>query len=144
MAKRELSRDEKRQKAFDLYMDTDMTQEEICALVGWAPKTFTDNKQKGDWEEKKKAAQLGNAQLAAKLRAKVIDLLDEDDPSWKVIIDLSKRVTELSEKKLSVSNYINAFKEFDKWLIANGHFEAAKQYNSLENEFISDLLSAGK
>lgn len=144
MTKAKLSAQEKRNYALKLFMETDLTQNEICEIVGWAPKTFTANKQLYKWESKKKAEQLGNAQLAAKLRVKIIELLDEDDPSWKVITDLTKRITELSENKLSISNYISCFKAFDKWLIGNGHVELAKQYNALESEFINEKLNEGK
>jgi hypothetical protein len=50
-----LSRERKRELALEMYLNTDKTQKEICAIVGWTEKTFTDNKEKGQWDSLKGA-----------------------------------------------------------------------------------------
>lgn len=58
-----LSRERKRELALEMYLNTDKTQKEICEIVGWTEKTFTENKEKGVWDALKGASTITAANI---------------------------------------------------------------------------------
>jgi len=140
--KKELSRDRKREIAFDLYMNTDKTQKEICEIVGWTEKTFTDNKEKGEWEALKGATTITAANIIKKLYLKLEVLVDAEKIDADALIKVTKSIEFLSNKKVTVSHHINCAKEFTTWLFAKKP-ELAKDVNRFQRDFINELVSNG-
>jgi hypothetical protein len=143
MAKKEkLSRERKREIALDLYLNTEKTQKEICEIVGWTEKTFTDNKEKGLWEALKGATTITAANIIRQLYVRLEGLVYADKIDADALIKVTKSIEFLSNKKVTVSQHINCAKEFTTWLFATKP-ELAKEVNKAQREFINELVSNG-
>ncbi len=134
--KNNLSAKEKRDMAYDLYMNTDKTQVEICDVVDWSERTFSENKKKGNWDELKSAMELTSQKIIVNIYRRLQDAtkegvkLDSD-----AIIKLAKSIEHLSDRKVTISNIINVFKEFTSWLM-NEDPELAKTINELQKKYV--------
>lgn len=143
MAKKDnLSRERKRELALEMYLNTDKTQKEICEIVGWTEKTFTENKEKGDWDSLKGATTITAANIIKKLYQKLERLVDGDKVDADALIKVAKTIEFLSNKKVTVSNHINCAKEFTIWLFAKNP-ELGKEFNKYQKQFINELVSNG-
>jgi len=140
--KKELSREQKRELALEMYLNTDKTQREICEIIGWTPKTFTENKEKGDWEALKGATTITAANIIKKLYLKLEILVDNEKIDADALIKVTKSIEFLSNKKVTVSQHINCSKEFTTWLFGRKP-ELAKEVNKYQLEFINELVSNG-
>lgn len=122
--------------AYDLYMNTDKTQVEICDVVDWSERTFSENKKKGNWDELKSAMELTSQKIIVNIYRRLQDAtkegvkLDSD-----AIIKLAKSIEHLSDRKVTISNIINVFKEFTSWLM-NEDPELAKTINELQKKYV--------
>jgi hypothetical protein len=145
MAKTEkLSRDRKRDLALELYLNTDKTQKEICEIVGWTEKTFTENKEKGEWDAMKGASTITAQNIIKKLYLKLEQIVDNPDGiNADALIKVAKSIEFLSNKRVTVSHHINCAKEFTTWLFSKKP-ELAKELNKYQNEFINQLVSNGQ
>lgn len=123
--------------AFDLYLNTDKTQAEICEIVDWAENTFTRNKREGNWDELKSAQELTSNKIITNIYKRLQEITESGntlDPDK--IIKLAKSIESLSDRKVTVSNIINVFKEFTGWLMTSNP-EMAKQINEQQKLFVS-------
>ncbi|MBB6131337.1 hypothetical protein [Mucilaginibacter lappiensis] len=137
-----LSRERKRDLALEMYLNTDKSQKEICEIVGWTEKTFTENKEKGQWDSLKGATSITAANIIKKLYLKLEVLVDADKIDADALIKVTKSIEFLSNKKVTVSQHINCAKEFTIWLFAkNSTF--AKEVNRYQKQFINELVSNG-
>lgn len=136
MAKESLGNKDKERLAFDLYCNTDKSQKDICEIVGWSEKTFTAHKLKGNWEELKSASSITAQKIIRNLYQRLHDLtvegkvLDADK-----IIKLANTIEKLSDRRTSISNVMNVFKEFTSWLMERDS-ELAKAVNEQQKAFI--------
>lgn len=137
-----LNRERKRELALEMYLNTDKTQKEICEIVGWTEKTFSDNKEKGQWESLKGAATITSQNIIKKLYLKLEKLVDEEDINADKLIKVAKSIEMMSNRKVTVSNHINCAKEFITWLLARDP-EQAKKLNNFQKQFINELVSNG-
>lgn len=137
-----LSRERKRDLALEMYLNTDKSQKEICEIVGWTEKTFTDNKEKGVWDALKGASTITAANIIRKLYLKLEDLVDADKIDADALIKVTKSIEFLSNKKVTISQHINCAKEFTVWLFAKQP-ALAKDLNKFQKEFINELVSNG-
>jgi hypothetical protein len=138
-----LSRDKKRELALEMYLNTDKSQKEICEIVGWTEKTFTDNKEKGGWDSLKGASTITAANIIKKLYLKLEKLVDADKIDADALVKVTKSIEFLSNKKVTISHHINCAKEFTIWLFAKKP-ELAKDFNKYQREFINEMVSNGK
>ncbi|PLW89991.1 hypothetical protein [Mucilaginibacter sp.] len=137
-----LSRERKRELALEMYLNTDKTQKEICNIVGWTEATFTDNKEKGQWDSLKGATSITAANIIKKLYLKLELLVDADKIDADALIKVTKSIEFLSNKKVTISQHINCAKEFTVWLFAKKP-EFAKELNNYQKAFINELVSNG-
>jgi hypothetical protein len=152
MAKKEIAKDQKRLLAEELYINTDMSQKEICAIVGWTEKTFSENKKKHSWEELKAANTITPNKLIAEMYSHISDLLSEqkkareekDTKKVKSIGDeiskLSSAIEKMSNKKTTIPQYMNVFKEYTTFLIKKDA-ELAKKNNEYQSLFIQEKIN---
>lgn len=104
--------------AFDLYMNTDKTQIEICEIVGWNPKTFSQKKKLGKWEELRGASEITAHKITINLYKRLSEITEEGKAiKADEIIKLANAIEKISNKKVTVSNVINVFKDFTSWLM---------------------------
>lgn len=137
-----LSRERKRELALEMYLNTDKIQKEICSIVGWTEATFTDNKEKGDWDSLKGASTITAQNIIKKLYLKLEKLVDADKIDADALIKVTKSIEFLSNKKVTISQHINCAKEFTVWLFAK-NADQAKEFNKYQREFINELVSNG-
>jgi len=137
-----ISNKQKASIAYDLYMNTDKSQKEICEIVGWAPKTFTSHKQAGSWEELKSAVQLTPDRIILNIYSRMHDLsmegknLDADK-----LVKLASSIEKLKDKRVTMSSTINVFKDFTTWCYEK-HPELAKDINELQRAYVDHKISA--
>lgn len=144
MAKKtKISRDNKRELALEMYMNTDKTQKEICEIIGWTQKTFTDNKEKHGWDSLKGASTITAANIIRKLYVKLEEVVDADKVDADALIKVAKSIDYMSNKKVTISNHINCAKEFTIWLFAKNP-EMGKEFNKFQRQFINELVSNGQ
>lgn len=131
-----LSNKDKSRLAYDLYINTDKTQKEICAIVGWTEKTFTDHKNKGSWEELKSASEITAQKIIRNLYQRLHDLTEEGKTlEADKIIKLTKSIESLADRRATISHTINVFKEFTSWLMEKDA-NLAKEVNVRQKEFL--------
>jgi len=133
------SPEEKRARAFDMYVNTNLNQKKICEIVGWTEKTFKDNKDKGGWEALKGAQTITSNSLVSKLYLKADKLVSAggDDVDADKLIKLAKSIDYLSNKKVTLSQHINCAEEFCAWAFGKDP-ELAKKINLLQQAFITE------
>jgi uncharacterized protein YjcR len=133
--KRVLSVEDAKVIAYDLYMNTDLSQKEICERVIITEATFTSWKKKYDWEIQKQAFSITANNIVANLMKKAHELSQQDDVEADKIIKLVKSIESLTDKKITVSNIINVFKDFTTFAFEVDP-EAAKSINRLQKAYV--------
>lgn len=142
MAKRKaITNDEKRAIAYDLFMNTSMSQKEICARVKITEGTFTAWKQKYNWDIHKQAFSLTAQNIISNLMQKAHELSTADKVDADKVLKLVRAIEGLSDKKVTISNIINVFKEFTTWCFDKNP-ELSKQINTLQKEFVDYKINA--
>jgi hypothetical protein len=136
------SQKQKREDALDLYLNTDITQKQICNIIGWSERTFTTNKDKYGWKALKEAESISTKKILANLYKQAFELSKADKVDADKLVKLAKTIEALSDNKVTLSHYINCFKGFTRWLIDKDK-ETARTVNQLQQEFVIDLQNQG-
>lgn len=141
MAKDKLSNEEKKSLAFDLFMNTDKTQNEICELIGIAPKTFTRWKQDGLWEELRGAMNITAGNITLNIYKKMHEMTSaEGNINADALAKLARVIEVISDKKYTVSQMFNVFKAFTNWLFPKD-VATAKLLNRYMKEFVDEEIN---
>lgn len=141
MAKDKLSNEEKKSLAFDLFMNTAKTQNEICDLIGISPKTFTRWKQDGLWEELKSAVSITAGNITLNIYKKMHEMTSgEGQINADALAKLARVIEVISDKKYTMSQIFNVFKAFTTWLFPKDT-ETAKKVNKYMQEFVNDQIN---
>lgn len=140
MSKRKLTMEEKKAIAFDLYMDTDKTQKEIAEIVGVTEKTIGKWKAEGDWDLLKNATSITARNIIDNLYKRAYILSEDPESKADDIIKIANSIEKLSNKKVTVSQIINVFKDFTKWAFSE-NAETAKEINLLQKKYIDFKIS---
>ena len=130
----------KKAKAFDLYMNTDLKQKEICAIVGWTPKTLTKYKELGSWEKQRKALMVTPAKIIAILYDKAYEEATNDKINADALIKIVNSIEKLSDRKTTLSQTINVFREFATWAFTKDP-ASTKKINELQRDFVNQKMS---
>jgi len=142
MAKQKgLSNTDKKALAYDLFMNTDMSQKEICARVNIREGTFTKWKQDNDWNIHKQAFSITSQNIVSNLLQKAYEESQEDKVNADQLLKLVKAIEGLSDRKVTISNVINVFKEFTTWCFDKNP-DLAKEINQLQKEFVDHKINA--
>ena len=137
-----LTNADKKQHAFDLFMNTDYTQKRICELVGVSEKTFGSWKQanKQDWDELKSATQITSKVIERNVYKRLADLTAEGQVfQADQLIKAAKTIEILRGDKITLSQTINVFKGYTTFLFDKNP-ELAKQNNLYQQDYINQLL----
>jgi len=140
--KKPLNQKQKQDKALEMYLNTDLSQKDICEIIGWTEATFTKNKERHGWDSLKGASTITSANIIKKLYIRLEDAVDADKLDSDALIKITKSIEYLSNKKVTVSHHINCAKEFTIWLFAKKP-ELAKDLNKYQKDFINQLVSNG-
>lgn len=138
MGKRTL--DDKKNLAFELFMNTDKSQKDIAEIVGVAEKTISKWKQQGKWEELKGAETVTAQKIVANLYQKAYELSEADVLDADKIIKIANSIEKLSDKRVTVSNTINVFKEFTGWLMKE-NTKLAKAINTEMKKYVNEKVN---
>lgn len=133
------ARKDKAAEALDLYLHTDLTQGRICELVGWSERTFTTHKQKGNWEELKQAETISPKRIIANLYRQAHALSEMDVVDADKLVKLANTIEKLTDRKVTLSHYINVFKDFTTWLIGKDR-DLAVKVNEHQQAFIKERV----
>jgi hypothetical protein len=131
---------DKKRKAYDLYMNTDLTQKEICELVAISEKTFTTWKVAANWEELKGAELITPQKIKINLYKKMYELSESGSIDADKLVKVASAIEKISDRKVTVSAIINTFKDFTTWLFAIDP-ELAKLVNVRQQEYINEKIS---
>lgn len=137
--KRELSNEDKKNIAYDLYMNTQLSQKEICQRVIITEATFTSWKKKHDWEIHKQAFSITAQNIVANLMEKAHTMSQADKVDADAIIKIVKSIESLTDKKITVSNIINVFKDFTTFAFELDP-ESAKLINKLQKAYVEHKI----
>jgi DNA-binding XRE family transcriptional regulator len=140
MGKDKLSREDKKALAYDLFMNTDKTQNEICDTIGIAPKTMTKWKQDGLWEELKGATTITANNIITNIYKKMHEMTLEDKLNADALAKLARVIEVVSDKKYTISQVFNVLKEFTNWLFPKDA-ELAKALNKHMKVWVDELIN---
>lgn len=135
-----LSRADKEALALDLFLNTDKPQREICEIVGWTEKTFTEKKKKGKWDELKSAHTLTANKIISNIYKKLSEETEKDRLDADKIIKLANSIEKLSDRQATISQIINVFKEFTTFTMELNP-ELAKKINEFQKKFIDHKIN---
>ena len=130
-----------------LYLMTEKTQKEISEVVGWSEKTFTEQKQKGKWNELRDTKTLTKQQIISMLHTQTLKLIESAKDEARLlsarevdsIAKLAASIDKL-EKKVTIEVYIEVFEEYNKWLmLKNANF--AQVNNHHQDLFIQSKIN---
>jgi|SRR6185437_1548399 len=141
MGKDKLSNEDKKSLAYDLYMNTDKSQNEICDIIGVAPKTLTKWKQDGLWEELKGATTITANNIITNVYKKMHEMtLVEGKLNADALAKLARVIEVISDKKYTISQVMNVFREFTNWLFTRDA-ELAKSLNKHMKVWVDELIN---
>ncbi|WP_241279765.1 hypothetical protein [Chryseobacterium cucumeris] len=133
--KKKLTNDEKYTIAQDLFMDTDKTQKEIAAIVHVTEKTLTKWKTDGDWDMLKNASTVTARKIIENLYKRSYDLSLDPKSKPDDIIKLALSIEKLSNKRVTISQIINVFKDFIAFAFKD-NAELAKEINLMQKKYV--------
>ena len=131
-----------------LFLTTDKTQKELCEIVGWTEKTFSKQKQKGNWNEMRDTKSLTKQQIISMLHTQTLKLIDSAKNENRLLtareIDSVAKLTssiDKLEKKATIETYIEVFEEYNRWLMSV-NVDFAQRNNQHQDLFIQSKIKA--
>lgn len=142
-----MTKNQKIDVARTLYLMTEKTQKEICEVVNWTEKTFTEQKQKGKWNEMRDTKSLTKQQIISMLHSQTLKIVEAAKDEDRVltarevdsIAKLAASIDKL-EKKATIETYIEVFEEYNHWLM-NVNVDFAQRNNQFQDLFIQSKIS---
>lgn len=160
--------EQKKQHAYDLYINTDLYIKDIAVKVGADRKTVGKWADDGGWEEIKKAATVNNEALVAKLQSKLMEELKKGVPvfdrkTWQPIKDgdgnqvyrpitsdeiskQQKAINELRDNRVLMSHRYLTMKELFQWHAGKyPHLaDERKRLADISDAFINDKANGAQ
>ncbi|RWX03370.1 hypothetical protein [Flavobacterium cerinum] len=141
MAKKQsMNNDDKKALAYELFMETDKTGKEISSIIGVTEKTFGVWKNSGDWELRKQAQTVTAKNIITNLYEKAYELSMAKTVDADKLVKLANTIEKLSNKKVTISQIINVFKDFTTFAFGENP-EVAKQINILQRKYVDHKLN---
>ncbi len=134
-----LSSESKARWAEELYVNSDLNQNEICEIVEISDKTLRDWRDKYGWEEIKKAGSITTPKIIAKINQILFDEMEKVNPDADQIVKYSKSIEYLKNKELVISDYVKMFRKFTEWLFVR-NAESAKILNVHMKDFVNYII----
>lgn len=142
-----MNQKQKLEVARTLYLMTEKTQKEISEVVGWSEKTFTEQKQKGKWNELRDTKSLTKQQIISMLHTQTLKLVEASKDEGRLLtakeVDSIAKLTasiDKLEKKVTLETYIEVFEEYNKWLMVKD-MNFAQANNHQQDLFIQSKIS---
>jgi transposase-like protein len=141
MAKKKgLSNDDKKAIAFDLYISSDKSQKEIAQIVNVNEATVSRWKIDDDWDLARQATTITAQNIITNLYQKAYELSTAEVIDADKMIKIANSIEKLSNRKVTISNIINGFKEFTTFAFGEDA-ELAKQINSMQRRFLDHKIN---
>jgi len=138
-----LSTDQKRELAYVLYMQAELTQKEIAEKVKVSENTVSRWVNEGGWKQLKAAHKLTPQNFKKRLYEIVTEIIEgERKPDTNEADALLKyaKAIETLEQKDNAEIYIQVFKSFEAWL-NNLDPELTKMLNSYHQDFVQEKIN---
>lgn len=127
--------------AFELFMNTDFSQKEIAEKVGVSEVTLTKWKKDNNWESLKGAETITARKIVANIYSEMYKLSEaSSNVNADKLIKLAAAIEKLSDRRITVSQYINSFKDLTTYLFEKDP-EVAKKVNMYMQEFIQEKIN---
>ena len=138
---------QKKEVARALYLNTKKTQKEICEIVDWTEKTFSDTKAKEGWGDIKDTKSLTKQQIISLLHTQTLKIVEAAKNENRLlsarevdsIAKLAASIDKL-EKRATIETYIEVFEEYNRWLM-NANLDFAQRNNQFQDLFIQSKIS---
>lgn len=138
--KKGLSNDDKKAIAFDLYISSDKSQKEIAQIVNVNEATVSRWKIDDDWDLARQATTITAQNIITNLYQKAYELSTAEVIDADKMIKIANSIEKLSNRKVTISNIINGFKEFTTFAFGEDA-ELAKQINSMQRRFLDHKIN---
>lgn len=138
--KKTLSNEDKKAIAYDLYMNTKKSQKEIAEMAQITEATFSAWKKKYDWEIHKQAFSITANNIISNLMKKAFEMSEQEKINADALVKVVKSIEALSDRKVTISNIINVFKEFTTWAFEQNP-DIAKEINKLQRGFVDHKIN---
>lgn len=135
MAKKKLKLEDKKAIAQQLYLETGKTQKEIAQIAHVTEKTLGKWKNEGDWELLRQAQTITAQNIISNLYERAHEISQEKVIDADKLVKIANSIEKLSDRKVTISNIINVFKEFTSWAF-DQDAELAKEINVLQRRFV--------
>src|SRR5256885_10308848 len=142
-----MTRNQKVEVARTLYLMTEKSQKEICDVVGWTEKSFTEQKQKGKWNELRDTKSLTKQQIISLLHTQTLKIIDaaKDENrllSAREVDSIAKLAASIDklEKKATLETFIEVFEHYNKWLMVV-NMDFAQRNNHYQDLFIQSKIT---
>ena len=130
-----------------LYLLTEKSQKEISEVVGWSEKTFTEQKQKGKWNEFRDTKSLTKQQIISMLHTQTFKLIEgaKDENrllSAREIDSVAKLAASIDklETKATIETFIEVFEDYNKYLMSV-NVDFAQRNNQYQDLFIQSKIT---
>jgi DNA-binding XRE family transcriptional regulator len=133
--KKKMTNDEKYSIAQDLFLETDKTQKEIAEIIHVTEKTLGKWKTEGEWDLLKSASTVTARKIIENLYKKAHALSEDPKSKPNDIIQIANSIEKLSNKKVTISQIINVFKDFTTYAFTQ-NAELAKEINLLQKKYV--------
>ncbi len=133
---------DKKGVAEDLFLNTDKTQKEIATIVKVTEKTLGKWKDEGEWELLRQAQTVTAKNIIHNLYKKSYEESLKDDPSADKMIKYAGAIEKLSNRKVTISQIINVFKDFTTYAFGENP-EVAKSINELMRGYVDTKINEG-
>jgi transcriptional regulator with XRE-family HTH domain len=126
--------------AYEFFMGSDKTQKEIAGIVGISEPTMVSWVELGKWDELRSFEKASNASQIKRIKLKIFALTDpgakgDEGKNADAAAKWAAVLAQLEQKKVSIPNMINVFKQFDSWLFSDDP-ELAKAVSVKQNKFL--------
>ena len=142
-----MNRVQKIEIARTLYLLTEKSQKEICDVVKWTEKTFTEQKQKGNWSELRDTKSLTKQQIISMLHTQTFKLIEGAKDENRLLsareIDSVAKLTSSIDKletKATIETFIEVFEDYNKYLMSV-NVDFAQRNNHYQDLFIQSKIS---
>ena len=133
---------QKKEVARALYLNTKKTQKEICEIVDWTEKTFSDTKAKEGWGDIKDTKSLTKQQIISMMHSQTLKMMMAAEEENRVLksneVDCVAKLTasiDKLERRATIETIIEVFEEYNNWLLGL-NVPLAQENNKWQDRYV--------
>jgi transposase len=127
--------------AYELFFNTEKTQKEIADIVGVSEVTLSNWVADNKWGEMKSMEKASRGATIRKIHERIFHLSQNDDVNssdaaskWAAVLE------KIEQRKITLPNKVNVFKDFDTWLFGKDP-ELAKKVSEYQYQYLLEGLN---